>query len=163
MRVSRLLTLLPSASCATIVRLRYLSLYSDPAEFMYATGKVGLWSIIEEGIGIFAGSLPALRPLLALAFDRGTSANASGTGAHNKSGSAFNKPRTMNTPRPIRLDTFTELDDKDLGDGDSQKHILKETQFTVQSNEGSATPGQWHKNQVLGWKNKTNSSHADSD
>lgn len=40
------------------MRLRYLSLYSDPTEFKFGTGKIGLWSVIEEGIGIFAGSLP---------------------------------------------------------------------------------------------------------
>lgn len=33
---------------------------------MFSTGAIGLWSILEEGIGIIAGSLPALRPLLSL-------------------------------------------------------------------------------------------------
>ncbi|KAK7911969.1 hypothetical protein PG985_014450 [Apiospora marii] len=54
------------ASCATVVRLRYLTLYNNPTEFMYSTGAIGLWSVLEEGIGIIAGSLPALRPLLSL-------------------------------------------------------------------------------------------------
>ncbi|KAK8029924.1 hypothetical protein PG993_011215 [Apiospora rasikravindrae] len=54
------------ASCATIIRLRYLTLYNDQTEFMFSTGAIGLWSILEEGIGIIAGSLPALRPLLSL-------------------------------------------------------------------------------------------------
>ncbi len=58
----------------------------------------------------------------------------------------------------VRMDTFQQLVDGDKdGDGDSQKHILKETQFTVTSNERSSTPGQWQKSQVLGWKNNTNS------
>lgn len=61
-----LLIFLSSASCATIIRLRYLTLYNNQAEFMYSTGSIGLWSIIEESIGIIAGSLPALRPLLSL-------------------------------------------------------------------------------------------------
>ncbi|KAK8112771.1 hypothetical protein PG984_013297 [Apiospora sp. TS-2023a] len=54
------------ASCATVVRLRYLTLYNDQTDFMYSTGAIGLWSVLEEGIGIIAGSLPALRPLLSL-------------------------------------------------------------------------------------------------
>lgn len=58
--------IISSASCATIIRLRYLTLYNDQAEYMYSAGPIGLWSIIEEGIGIVAGSLPALRPLLTL-------------------------------------------------------------------------------------------------
>ncbi|PSR88669.1 hypothetical protein BD289DRAFT_481956 [Coniella lustricola] len=60
------------ASCATIIRLRYLTLYDDRSEFMYSAGPIGLWSIIEEGIGIVAGSMPALRPLLSLPIFGGT-------------------------------------------------------------------------------------------
>lgn len=33
---------------------------------MFSTGAIGIWSVLEEGIGIIAGSLPALRPLLSL-------------------------------------------------------------------------------------------------
>ncbi|KAK8062427.1 hypothetical protein PG997_014524 [Apiospora hydei] len=58
--------------------LRYLTLYDDQNEFMFSTGAIGLWSILEEGIGIIAGSLPALRPLLSLrAFWRQWSRNRS--------------------------------------------------------------------------------------
>ncbi|KAH7355116.1 hypothetical protein BKA65DRAFT_395065 [Rhexocercosporidium sp. MPI-PUGE-AT-0058] len=141
------------ASCATIVRLRYLSLYSNPAEFMFSTGKIGLWSIIEEGIGIFAGSLPALRPLLSLPFFR----NGSTDDSHNaaSAGNAYNKPRTgrFHGSADVTLDTFHQLpDDKEDGDADSQKHIMKQTQFTM-TNEQAETPvAEWERNQVLGWK-----------
>ncbi|KAK7995325.1 hypothetical protein PG990_014098 [Apiospora arundinis] len=73
------------ASCATVVRLRYLTLYNDQKEFMFSTGAIGLWSILEEGIGIVAGSLPALRPLLTLPIlggnsrETGNSSSAHGT------------------------------------------------------------------------------------
>ncbi|KAK7964155.1 hypothetical protein PG988_011129 [Apiospora saccharicola] len=72
------------ASCATVVRLRYLTLYNDQTDFMYSTGAIGLWSVLEEGIGIIAGSLPALRPLLSLGSfggngrTKGSSTNDSG-------------------------------------------------------------------------------------
>jgi hypothetical protein len=45
---------------------------------MYSAGAIGVWSMIEEGIGIIAGSMPALRPLLDLSiFRRGTSSSGS--------------------------------------------------------------------------------------
>lgn len=60
------------------------------------------------------------------------------------------------------MDTFQQLGDKDGdGDGDSQKYILKETHFTVQTSERTGSPGQWQKKQVLGWKKRD--SHGDSE
>ncbi|KAF8849496.1 hypothetical protein BDZ45DRAFT_809889 [Acephala macrosclerotiorum] len=145
------------ASCATIVRLRYLSLYSNPAEFMFSTGKIGLWSIIEEGIGIFAGSLPALRPLLSLRFLGGRSTDDSNSAS---AGNNFNKPRTgrYHGSADVKLDTFHQLADKDE-DGDSQKHILKETHVTM-TNEQSGPPADWERSQVLGWKKNNFSSEG---
>ncbi|PQE31840.1 cation-transporting atpase 4 protein [Rutstroemia sp. NJR-2017a WRK4] len=146
--VACILGLAAFASCATIVRLRYLSLYSDPAEFMFATGSIGLWSIIETGMGIFAGSLGTLRPLLALPFF-----NWSSYGNSNN-GSTANK-LTMPKRSSIKMDTFQQLGDSSDKDADaeSQKHILKETQVTVTSNERVSTPGEWTESQVLGWRN----------
>src|SRR4051812_24817195 len=103
---------------------------------MFATGKIGLWSIIETGMGIFAGSLGTLRPLLTLPFfNWSTYGNSNHTSSANK----LNMPKRSN----IKMDTFQQLgdsSDKD-GDADSQKHILKETQVTVTSNDRDATPG----------------------
>ncbi|KKO98285.1 hypothetical protein THAR02_09608 [Trichoderma harzianum] len=139
------------ASCATIVRLRYLTLYNNPAEFMFGTGRIGLWSIIEEGIGIVAGSLHALRPLLSLPiFGGSTSGDTSGSASNNKfmrSGSGHH-PGMRND---IQLDTFHQLADTD-GDGESAKHILKETKVTMERNDRAASPGEYGRSQVLGWK-----------
>lgn len=44
---------------------------------MYSAGAIGLWSMVEEGIGIIAGSMPALRPLLDLPVFRRGSTNGS--------------------------------------------------------------------------------------
>ena len=116
---------------------------------MYGTGKIGLWSIIELGIGIFAGSLPALRPLLSMGFF-GSSSNQSDA---ISAGDKYNKPRTKNgsRSRDIALDTFHQLGDKE-SDGDSQKYILKETQVTMITNDMAGTPEEWEKARVLGWK-----------
>ncbi|KAM0258022.1 hypothetical protein ACHAQJ_004065 [Trichoderma viride] len=137
------------ASCATIVRLRYLTLYSNPAEFMFSTGKIGLWSVIEEGIGIIAGSLHALRPLLSLPFFGGS------TNDNTHDSSSNNKFMRSGTGRQIHtdigLDTFHELGDTD-GDAESSKHILKETKVTMMRSDRTASPGEYDKSQVLGWK-----------
>lgn len=126
---------------------------------MFSTGKIGLWSVIEEGIGIFAGSLPALRPLLSLRFLNGGSTEGSnGISAGNK----YNKPRTGRYPgsTDVKLDTFHQLADKDEdGDTGSQKHILKETHVTM-TNEQSDSPAEWERNKVLGWKHNNFSSQS---
>ncbi|KAI1344502.1 hypothetical protein F5Y15DRAFT_113403 [Xylariaceae sp. FL0016] len=168
--VGVMLSLGAFASCATIVRLRFLTLYDDQAEFMFSTGAIGLWSIIEEGIGIVAGSMPALRPLLNW---RRRMTNASGSGKQS-GGSAFNSELNLAGKRPrqapsdeVRMDTFrapsaSEREHERHGrnkshvsddDGDSQKHILKETQVTVTTDDGG-NGDEWARQRVLGWKNR---------
>jgi hypothetical protein len=91
---------------------------------MFSTGKIGLWSVIEEGIGIIAGSLPALRPLLSIPFlGRSTTATSSGPSP----GSQFKQSRSRNqgSRSGVKMDTFQQLGDRDAeGDGDSQRHII---------------------------------------
>ncbi|KAK7959593.1 uncharacterized protein PG986_004447 [Apiospora aurea] len=108
------------ASCATIIRLRYLTLYNDQTEFMFSTGAIGLWSVLEEGIGIIAGSLPALRPLLSLRAFGGNGRRTDGSSASDTNqlpiGTTAPHPRYQETPLPytrtrqgsnaIRLDAF---------------------------------------------------------
>lgn len=121
---------------------------------MFGTGRIGLWSVIEEGIGIIAGSLHALRPLLSLPIFGGTSNNGtSGSSSANK----FMPSRSGHQDRraDINMDTFHQLGDTD-GDGDgdaeSSKHILKETKVTMTRSNRDASPGAYGRSQVLGWK-----------
>ncbi|EAA63717.1 hypothetical protein AN3146.2 [Aspergillus nidulans FGSC A4] len=51
------------ASAAVIVRIPYLHYYKDE-DFLYATTQISIWSNVEAGLGITAGSLVTLRPLL---------------------------------------------------------------------------------------------------
>ncbi|KAJ0121927.1 cation-transporting atpase 4 [Diaporthe amygdali] len=145
------------ASCATIIRLRYLTLYNDQAEFMFSTGQIGLWSVVEEGIGICAGSMPTLRPLLSLSIFGG-STNASddpsrgtlplSSSNHLKQGEQRDavKMQTMRSPR--------ENKGRGSTDDDSLKHILKETQVTVTAETYHAGDDQWSRNQVTGWDSR---------
>ncbi|KAL2834866.1 hypothetical protein BDW59DRAFT_155686 [Aspergillus cavernicola] len=50
------------ASTAVIVRMPYLHYYTDP-DFLYATTSISIWSNVEAGLGITAGSLVTVRPL----------------------------------------------------------------------------------------------------
>ncbi|KAK5673838.1 putative cation-transporting ATPase 1 [Elasticomyces elasticus] len=50
------------ASSAVIVRIPYLPAYGDP-DFLYATTDISIWSNVEAGLGIAAGSLVTVRPL----------------------------------------------------------------------------------------------------
>ncbi|UPK91994.1 hypothetical protein LCI18_002929 [Fusarium solani-melongenae] len=166
MSVALMLGLAAFASCATIVRLRYLTLYNDPTEFMYSTGAIGLWSVLEEGIGIVAGSMPALRPLLNLPIF-GRSTYASGSNPRYPSGqisSHMSGRRRHEHGDSVKLNTLASVTatqsnyDKERprrsdDDGDSQKHILKQTQVTVVAEqEHSAAANDWARQRVLGWE-----------
>ncbi|KAJ5647385.1 hypothetical protein N7490_003757 [Penicillium lividum] len=52
-----------SASSAVIVRLPFVKTFGEP-NFLYSTYQIAIWSNTEAGLGITAGSLATLRPLL---------------------------------------------------------------------------------------------------
>jgi hypothetical protein len=114
---------------------------------LYGTGKIGFWSLTEEGIGIIAGSLPALRPLLSLRIRVTT-----GSTSPAASGNAYLSHSKQQQPRSvIKMDTFQTLGDDDVDDGDSnsQRKIIKETRYTVTSS--SVPRGQ---GEEAGWNDK---------
>ncbi|KAM0239477.1 hypothetical protein ACHAP5_008333 [Fusarium lateritium] len=152
MPVIFMLSLGAFASAATVVRLGYLTLYNNPAEFMYSTGAIGLWSILEEGIGIIAGSMPALRPLLNLPFfSKNTYASNTGSNqlsshmiqpnatSHKRKNQSQSKKASMElNDFRTHLTTHVGYGDgegreqkQSLDDSDSQKYILKSTQVVV--------------------------------
>ncbi|KAJ5521083.1 hypothetical protein N7463_001536 [Penicillium fimorum] len=51
------------ASAAVIIRIPFIHYYKD-TEFLYATYQISIWSNVEAGIGITAGCLTTLRPLV---------------------------------------------------------------------------------------------------
>ncbi|ORY60919.1 uncharacterized protein BCR38DRAFT_49229 [Pseudomassariella vexata] len=55
------------ASAGVIVRMPYLTKIKDP-DFLWSTTDVAIWSTIEQGLAITAGSLATLRPLIRLAY-----------------------------------------------------------------------------------------------
>ncbi|EYE93364.1 putative integral membrane protein, partial [Aspergillus ruber CBS 135680] len=58
------------ASSAVIIRIPWVYTFEEVNDFLYATVEIAVWSNIETGLGISAGSLATLRPLLRLLFPR---------------------------------------------------------------------------------------------
>lgn len=61
--VAGILAFAAIGSTGTIVRMFYIHTLKDGPDFLYATTNVAIWSTVEPGIGITAGSIACLRPL----------------------------------------------------------------------------------------------------
>ena len=121
---------------------------------MFGTGKIGFWSLMEEGIGIVAGSLPALRPLLSIRVGFRSSLATPGAVSGNTDPLSRNR-HVRSRPGMITMDTFHQLDDNDDAehdDGDSQKNIVKQTKYTVTSSHSPINEEEQKRSQVLGWE-----------
>ncbi|KAJ5506109.1 hypothetical protein N7453_005066 [Penicillium expansum] len=79
------------ASSAVIVRIPFVKTFYD-RDFLYATYQIAIWSNVEAGLGITAGSLATLRPLLRL-----------WTGSHSDPyySSGFPGGRSRSASRPL--------------------------------------------------------------
>lgn len=154
-----LIFFLSSASCATIIRLRYLTLYNNQAEFMYSAGPIGLWSVIEEGIGIIAGSLPALRPLLSLSVFGGTRNGTLPSKDHGNLEAWREESHAADNDEGndiMTLDTRSARAGAD-SDGESQTKILKETSVVISSGPSNpAAAEQWKRSRVNEWDEARN-------
>ncbi|KAH8892878.1 hypothetical protein GQ53DRAFT_822387 [Thozetella sp. PMI_491] len=65
------------ASIGSAMRIPYLKAYSATDNYLYGYGYVVLWSLVESGLGLAAGSLPPLGKLFV--FFRETSTASSGS------------------------------------------------------------------------------------
>ncbi|KAI4602327.1 hypothetical protein KJ359_009567 [Pestalotiopsis sp. 9143b] len=124
------------ASSATLVRLRYLLHYSDPDNYLYSVADIAIWSVVESGIGIIAGSAPSLRPLLKyIPFLGDTSSNRTpGTGGPSGAAGASYKLDTYRFKNSNAPHTLIQAGDNGwdrLSDTESQRHILKESGIKV--------------------------------
>ena len=45
---------------ASLIRTIYADAYSSDDNYLFNTGKIVLWTVVECGVGIIAGSLPML-------------------------------------------------------------------------------------------------------
>ncbi|PVI02586.1 hypothetical protein DM02DRAFT_589253 [Periconia macrospinosa] len=64
--VAGILAFAAIGSTATVVRMKYIHTLINGPDFLFATTGVSVWSTVEPGIGITAGSIATLRPLFRL-------------------------------------------------------------------------------------------------
>lgn len=122
-----------SASSAVIVRLKFLMALMEQQQFLLQSGKIAIWTTIELGIGIFAGSAPALRPLLRhIPFlSNGETNNPSSygrrTGPRKGAGQSHShvKMSTFETGAFAESARDGKRDPHAIEDGDSQEFILQ--------------------------------------
>lgn len=73
-------------ACA-VVRISYLGAYGASGDWLWDTVHLAVWSVIELNVGIIAGSLPSLRPLvrrfLGSIYGSGSRGGAGGGGRSN--------------------------------------------------------------------------------
>ncbi|RAR01793.1 integral membrane protein [Stemphylium lycopersici] len=62
--VAGILAFAAIGSTGTVIRMGYLHTIVEGPDFLYATTDVALWSTVEPGIGITAGSIATFRPLV---------------------------------------------------------------------------------------------------
>ncbi|OGE50553.1 hypothetical protein PENARI_c016G09952 [Penicillium arizonense] len=87
------------ASSAVIVRIPFVKTFDDLDDFLYATVQIAYWSNLEVGLGITAGSLATLRPLLRHWL--GTHADPSYSAGFPKE--SFGRPTGASRQRPVPL------------------------------------------------------------
>ncbi|KAK7943847.1 uncharacterized protein PG986_012960 [Apiospora aurea] len=81
--VAGILALGAFASLSTIIRLPYLGAYTAPVDHYYKVANIIIWSEIECGVGIIAGSLPSLRGFIKSIIDRSTNRGSSYNNQHS--------------------------------------------------------------------------------
>ncbi|KAH9906368.1 hypothetical protein F4778DRAFT_725582 [Xylariomycetidae sp. FL2044] len=105
------------ASSAVVVRFAYLPTLADP-DFLWATTDIAIWSTVEQGLAIAAGSLATLRPLFKIiGYKMGLTTRPSGghttdygkMGTSGKHGNHFGHSRRQGSQSAVdamKLDTF---------------------------------------------------------
>ncbi|KAF4338087.1 integral membrane protein PTH11 [Fusarium beomiforme] len=143
--VSIILGLGALASLCTIIRLPYLRAFSRTHDYLYNVAYVVLWSTLESGIGIVAGSLPSLRKLVSSHFHFDSSAGSSPAHITPFSGTS----RAVITSQSVSAvrrthrgevgDNWEQLDDVE---GSSSKKIYVKVDLEMQFLERPETCGE---------------------
>ena len=108
-----------SASIAVVVRMAYLMTIKSP-DFLWDTLDVAIWSDVEQGLAITAGSLATLRPLYRVITTRlGWTDNATFPTGDNKSSHGWHRTPSANQPK--RSGPFSLMSITRPGEGDTRK------------------------------------------
>ncbi|KAF2130375.1 hypothetical protein P153DRAFT_314200 [Dothidotthia symphoricarpi CBS 119687] len=93
--VAGILAFAAIGSTATVIRMAYIDSLMDSEDFLYSTTDIAIWSTVEPGIGITAGNIATLRPLVRKFL--------SGMGSNDSSDRAGRAPHRASGP-PNRQD-----------------------------------------------------------
>ncbi|CAJ0542945.1 Ff.00g003320.m01.CDS01 [Fusarium sp. VM40] len=131
------------ASLCTIIRLPYLKYYTIQSNYLYNVTNIVLWSLVESGIGIIAGSLPSLRKLVSRRWHFNPSAGSSPT--HNTPYTGTN--RVVITANTTTAGRRTREDGgvgewEQLDDSASTKKIYVKVDLEMQTLERPQTQSQ---------------------
>ncbi|KAL6703667.1 hypothetical protein ACN47E_009441 [Coniothyrium glycines] len=120
--VAGILAFAAIGSTATVVRMFYIHTLMNGPDFLYATTDVAIWSTVEPGIGITAGCIATLRPLVRHCFWRMGLASAHRSGrSHQYTPSSSGRKRNDRrgyrrslspsdlVPTELRSTTSTEI------------------------------------------------------
>ncbi|KAF5962960.1 integral membrane protein PTH11 [Fusarium bulbicola] len=146
--VSIILGLAALASLCTIVRLPYLSAFSHPDNYLYNVGNIVLWSTLESGIGIIAGSLPSLRKLVSshFHFDSSTGSSPAHITPFSGTSRAVITSQSVSAARRTHRgevgDNWEQLDD--VAEGTSSPKIYVKVDLEMQSLERPETSRESH-------------------
>ncbi|KAK9424291.1 hypothetical protein SUNI508_13744 [Seiridium unicorne] len=123
------------ASTATIVRIGYLRYYTITEDYLYNIANIALWSIVESGIGIVAGSLATLRPLLKyIPFMQNTSnSDASKSNKTKQRGQSYKLDSLGRSGNGVLQATCRggRNESDDMSESASQKGILEDSKIRV--------------------------------
>ncbi|RNJ52182.1 hypothetical protein D7B24_004215 [Verticillium nonalfalfae] len=129
------------ASFAVLVRFPFLQKFRQP-DFLWNTVDIAIWSTVEQGLAITAGSLATLKPLIKAVGHRfGLTSNPTASGNYNLSSSRMSRltPKAKlpsDTVRQQDLSYFDLESDTPDSKGGGIKAALPEG-FTVKKNRES--------------------------
>ncbi|KAM0492554.1 hypothetical protein ACHAP8_009909 [Fusarium lateritium] len=147
--LAAILGLAALASLCTIVRLPYVKYYVIIPNYLYNVTHIVIWSILESGIGIVAGSLPSLRQLASRHFR--FDSNSDSSPAHTTPFSGPNRATiTSQAVARSRGGGTTGLDEgegdwEELDDSSSRKKIYVNVDVEMQTFDRATTSGGPHK------------------
>jgi hypothetical protein len=141
--VSIILGLAALASLCTIIRFPYVRYYTVPSNYLYNVTNIVIWSVVESGIGIVAGSLPSLRKLVSNRFHFDSSKGSSPS--HITPFSGENRAVITASSAPAIRRTHDHRvqagrDWEELDDGSSSKNIYVQVHLEMQTMERPTTP-----------------------
>ncbi|KAH8890437.1 hypothetical protein GQ53DRAFT_176961 [Thozetella sp. PMI_491] len=127
------------AGVASIIRVPYTNAYMETDDIVYHIGNIVLWTIVECGIGITAGSLPSLRMFFKhLASDKSSNDYKNSDGTNLVTIGQVKGRRNPVYDTEIGVTVVAQGNDDDSNheeDGDSTRHIIKVTKELEQITE----------------------------